>query len=85
MIKVGCLSDTHGFLHERLLEFFADVDEVWHAGDVGSSMVLESLKKIKTLRAVYGNIDGSEVRKIEPAQQRFVVEDMKVWITHIGG
>jgi uncharacterized protein len=85
MIKVGCLSDTHGFLHERLLEFFADVDEVWHAGDVGSSMVLESLKKIKTLRAVYGNIDGSEVRKIVPAHQRFVVEDMKVWITHIGG
>lgn len=85
MIKIGCLSDTHGFLNERLLAFFADVDEVWHAGDIGSTMVLETLERIKPVRAVYGNIDGSEVRKIAPMHQKFVVEDMKVWITHIGG
>jgi uncharacterized protein len=85
MIKIGCLSDTHGFLNERLLEFFAGVDEVWHAGDIGSSVVLESLERIKPVCAVYGNIDGADVRKIVPAHQKFVVEDMRVWITHIGG
>ena len=85
MIKIGCLSDTHGFLHERLLEFFSDVDEIWHAGDIGSSKLIEFLEEKKPLRAVYGNIDGSDVRKIVPANQTFMVEDRRVWITHIGG
>lgn len=85
MIKIGCLSDTHGFLHERLLEFFSDVDEIWHAGDIGSSEAIEFLEGKKPLRAVHGNIDGSDVRKLVPAHQKFIVEDMKVWITHIGG
>jgi uncharacterized protein len=85
MIKIGCLSDTHGFLHERLLEFFADVDEIWHAGDIGSPDLIKLLEERKPVRAVYGNIDGAEVRKFVPAHQRFMAEEMKVWMTHIGG
>lgn len=85
MLRVGCLSDTHGFLHPRLLDFFRDVDEIWHAGDIGTNEVIFHLEKIKPLRAVYGNIDDAGIRKLFPAHQKFSVQNKKVWLTHIGG
>ncbi|MFP4365864.1 MAG: metallophosphoesterase family protein [Bacteroidales bacterium] len=83
--KIGCLSDTHGFFDERLAEFFESCDEIWHAGDIGSIEVSERLAEIKPLKAVYGNIDGQELRNRFPVHQRFNCEGIDVWITHIGG
>jgi uncharacterized protein len=85
MIRIGLLSDTHNYLHPRIIEFFKDVDEIWHAGDFGNISVANELKKIKPLKGVYGNIDGQDVRVEFPKHQRFKCEEVDVWITHIGG
>lgn len=85
MKKIGLLSDTHGFVPERVFRFFADVDEIWHAGDIGNLETADKLAAFKPLKAVYGNIDGQEIRTVYPQHQRFVCEQMDVWMTHIGG
>ena len=85
MQKILLLSDTHGYIDEQLLKHIRQADEVWHAGDIGSTEVTDTIKKIKRLRAVYGNIDGIEIRKEFPLDQRFTLEGVDVWITHIGG
>jgi uncharacterized protein len=85
MKRIGLLSDTHGFLHERLFTFFENTDEIWHAGDIGNIEIADQLSSYKPLRAVYGNIDGQDVRSVYPQHQRFMCEEVDVWITHIGG
>ncbi len=85
MIKIGLLSDTHGHIDEKMLKFFENVDEIWHAGDVGDILVLDKLKKEKSIRAVYGNIDNQIIRHEYPETAIFNVENIKVMLTHIGG
>jgi len=85
MKRIGLLSDTHGFLHERLFFFFENMDEIWHAGDIGNIETADKLSSWKPLRAVYGNIDGQDVRSVYPLHQRFMCYGVDVWITHIGG
>lgn len=85
MKRIGLLSDTHGYLHPRLFKFFENVDEIWHAGDIGTIETSDTLASFKPLKAVYGNIDGSEIRIVHPLHQRFFCEETDVWITHIGG
>ena len=85
MKKIGLLSDTHAYLHPKIFEHFKNCDEIWHAGDVGNTQIVDDLSKFKPLRAVYGNIDGQEIRKMCHKHQRFMCEDVDVWITHIGG
>ena len=85
MKKIGLLSDTHSYLHPRIFEHFKECDEIWHAGDIGNASIIDELAKFKPTRAVYGNIDGQEIRKICPKNQRFICEEVDVWITHIGG
>ena len=84
-MKIGLLSDTHGWLDERVFHYFEDCDEVWHAGDIGTIVVAEQLTQFKPLRAVYGNIDGQAIRSQYPQDQRFVCAGLHVWMTHIGG
>ena len=84
-MRVGLLSDTHGWLDPRLKEHFSACDEIWHAGDIGGLHVTDELAKWKPLRAVHGNIDDTKVRVTHPEHQRFTVDGVKVWITHIGG
>lgn len=85
MKKIGVLSDTHGLLDPRVFEHFASCDEIWHAGDIGSLDVLNKLQAFKPVRAVWGNIDGHDIRALLPQHNRFVCEGVKVWLTHIGG
>jgi putative phosphoesterase len=85
MKKIGLLSDTHSFLNPKIFKYFADCDEIWHAGDIGSPEAAKYLEAFKPLRAVYGNIDGHEIRLMFPQHNRFMCEDVDVWITHIGG
>jgi putative phosphoesterase len=84
-LKLGILSDTHGYFDEKLRTFFANVDEIWHAGDVGSASVADAMTDFKPVRAVFGNIDGDEVRRMYPRFQRFFCEGVDVLMTHIGG
>jgi putative phosphoesterase len=85
MKNIGLLSDTHGFFHPRIPEFFTGCDEIWHAGDIGNMEVVNRLEAIATLRAVYGNIDGQTLRKDFPEVAFFTVEGLKVLMMHIGG
>jgi putative phosphoesterase len=84
-MKILLMSDTHGALDELMIKYINTVDEVWHAGDIGDVTVTDSIKKIKPLRGVYGNIDGTELRKEFPLHNRFILDGVDVWITHIGG
>ncbi len=85
MTRIGILSDTHGVLDERVFSFFKNCDEVWHAGDIGSEEVLEQLEDFKPLRSVYGNIDSHKIRARVPHELLFDCEEVKVYLTHIGG
>ncbi|MBQ5775353.1 MAG: metallophosphoesterase family protein [Paludibacteraceae bacterium] len=85
MTRIGLLSDTHGLLDKRVLKHFANVDEIWHAGDIGNSEVLQTLREFKPTRAVYGNMDSGDVRYSLSEFYRFRVEDVNVLMTHIGG
>lgn len=85
MVRIGLLSDTHGWWDNKYNEYFSACDEIWHAGDIGSDEVAERLARIKPLRAVYGNIDGQELRSVFPRFSCFQVEKVKVLMTHIGG
>lgn len=85
MTRIGVISDTHGLLDKRVLEHFKDVDEIWHAGDIGSDEVLRRLREFKPTRAVFGNMDSGDVRYTLDEFYRFRVEDVNVLMTHIGG
>jgi len=85
MTRIGILSDTHGLLDRRVLEHFKDVDEIWHAGDIGSFELLQTLREFKPTRAVFGNMDSGDVRYSLSEFYRFRVEDVNVLMTHIGG
>lgn len=85
MKKILLLSDTHGHIDDTILKYVAQADEVWHAGDIGDWIVTETIKKMKPLRAVYGNIDDNKARMEFPLHNRFMCEDVDVLITHIGG
>jgi putative phosphoesterase len=85
MKTIGLLSDTHGYLHPHIFKHFKDCDEVWHAGDIGSENTVRELQQFKPLRAVYGNIDGLEIRKEFPEINIFYCEKVKVMMKHIGG
>ncbi|MGB5242366.1 MAG: metallophosphoesterase family protein [Lutimonas sp.] len=84
-MKILLLSDTHSFIDEKILKYCATADEVWHAGDIGNRVVADKIKEVKPLRAVYGNIDGKDLRSEFPLDQVFTIEGVKVWITHIAG
>lgn len=85
MKKIGLMSDTHGYVDPKIYTYFKDVDEIWHAGDIGTIDVVDELKKFKPLKAVYGNIDGTEIRSELKEYERFKCEDVEVLITHIAG
>jgi putative phosphoesterase len=84
-MRIGLLSDTHGWVHPSLHKFFDGCDEIWHAGDIGGYDTAGILEGIATLRAVHGNIDDASLRRSYPADLRFTVEGVDVWMTHIGG
>ena len=84
MKRIGILSDTHGVLPKQVYSFFGECDEIWHAGDIGYQ-VLEPLRAFKPVRAVYGNMDGQDLRLELAGTELFTCEGLRVMMTHIGG
>jgi len=84
MTQIGLISDTHGYLDEKVFDYFKDCDELWHAGDFGGDVAMK-IKEKKRLRAVFGNIDELEIRSEFPEQLVFMCEEVKVMMRHIGG
>ncbi len=85
MKRIGIISDTHGTFDEVLRNFLCDVDEIWHAGDIGSLELADEIAAFKPLRAVCGNIDGGMTRRVYPPFASFRCENVPVLMTHIGG
>ena len=85
MKKILLISDTHGYIGDEILKHVNWSDEVWHAGDIGSLEVTDTIKNYKPLRAVHGNIDDTNIKAEFPLNQRFTVEGVEVWMRHIGG
>lgn len=79
------MSDTHGYLHPQVFKYFDQVDQIWHAGDIGNVALADELEAFKPFRAVYGNVDGQDLRIRYPEHDLFTCEGVKVWMTHIGG
>lgn len=84
-MKILLLSDTHSYIDDKILKYASEADEVWHAGDIGDLKVIDELSKVSQFRAVYGNIDSTEIRRELPLNNRFIIDGIDVWITHIGG
>ncbi|MCX6229698.1 MAG: metallophosphoesterase family protein [Bacteroidia bacterium] len=85
MKRIGLISDTHGYMDDRILELLNECDEIWHAGDIGDLLTADKLSAIKPFKAVSGNIDGSTLRYQYPDKLRFFCEDVDVFMIHIGG
>lgn len=84
-MRIGLLSDTHGWVHPSVFKYFSECDEIWHAGDIGSTEVAVQLENFKPFRAVYGNIDDASLRRRYSEHLRFSINELDIWITHIGG
>ncbi len=84
-LKILLLSDSHGFIDEKILNYCKNADQVWHAGDIGSLEVTNAIQEVSALRAVYGNIDNKDIRSEFPLDNKFMAENVGVWMTHIGG
>lgn len=82
---IGLISDTHSSLHPSIVTFLSQCNEIWHAGDIGDLETAKTIASIKPLKAVYGNIDGQDIRSFYPHYQDFMCEDVKVLMIHIGG
>ncbi len=85
MQRIALLSDTHNYLDPKIYKYFETCDQIWHAGDIGTISIMDELKKIKPVIAVYGNIDGQDVRKVYAKNERWMCEGVEVLMTHIGG
>jgi putative phosphoesterase len=85
MKRIGLISDTHGYFEPSVEEYFQEVDEIWHAGDIGDLAVMDRLAELAPVRGVYGNIDDHRARSEYPRDLRFDCEGVDVFITHIGG
>lgn len=83
--KIGLISDSHSYIDHTTLSHLQDVDEIWHAGDIGLSSVMSALPSAKTIRAVFGNIDDLEAQRAYPEWLDFELEGVRVLMTHIGG
>jgi len=84
-MKIGLISDTHGFLDEKIFSYFGNCDEIWHAGDIGNKQIIDALMDFKPIQAVYGNMDGNDIRSIYSEDLWIDREGFKILLTHIGG
>lgn len=84
-MRIGLMSDTHGRLDPEVLTSFSECDEIWHAGDIGKPAVLDQLRAAKPVRAVYGNVDGADLRGELTEDLEWECSGLRVYMTHIGG
>ena len=76
-MKIGLISDTHGWLDPKVAEIFAGVSHILHAGDMGDDSIIVELRAIAPVTAVLGNTDSSPAFRITEvvalAQRKFLV------------
>jgi hypothetical protein len=82
---LGILADTHGYFHPDLPDELEGVDHILHAGDVGDPAILDGLEAVAPVTAVFGNIDGTDIRRRTAEHQRLSIGGVDLWMTHIAG
>jgi len=81
-VRLGVISDTHGLLRPEVFDVFQRVDHILHAGDVGEPEILVELAAIAPVTAVYGNVDGPELRARLPQVAEVELDGFAVVVTH---
>jgi hypothetical protein len=81
-VRLGIISDTHGQLRPEVLDVFSGVDRILHAGDVGSTDLLIELEALAPVTAVYGNVDGFDVRSRLTDMVELELDGMITVVTH---
>jgi len=81
-VRLGILSDTHGLLRPEVLEVFAAVDHILHAGDVGKAEILVELRALAPVTAAFGNTDGMELRGELPQVAQVQLDGFEIVVTH---
>jgi putative phosphoesterase len=81
-MRLGIIADTHGLLRPEVFEVFAEVDQILHAGDIGSPDLLTELEAIAPVTAVYGNCDGFDLRSRIPAVVQTRIEGLDFVLLH---
>jgi putative phosphoesterase len=85
-MRIGVISDTHGYLDPRARAALQGVARILHAGDVGSPAIVDELEAIAPMQAVQGNVDaGTPLARRFPATQRLRIEGVQIYLTHVGG
>ncbi len=79
-MKLGLISDTHGYLDPRLEKIFAGVEHIFHAGDIGPDFIIAQLEAIAPVTAVLGNNDNSPTFPLTQVKQ---LGDLKFLVHHI--
>ncbi|MGD0745850.1 MAG: metallophosphoesterase family protein [Verrucomicrobiota bacterium] len=79
-MKIGVISDTHGFLDPEVLKLFAGVEHILHAGDIGSEGIIAGLEAAAPVTAVLGNTDSSPAFRLTEA---VTVAGRKFLVQHI--
>lgn len=81
-MKIGIISDTHGLLRAEVFDVFAGVEHILHAGDVGEGDILTELEAMAPVTAVWGNVDGREIRGRVPEVARIELGGVAVVMLH---
>jgi putative phosphoesterase len=81
-VRLGIIADTHGELRPEVFDVFGEVDHILHAGDIGSPELLMDLEALTPVTAVYGNVDGPELRSRLPRVAEVELDGLMVVVTH---
>lgn len=81
-MRLGIISDTHGLLRPEVFEAFQQVDHILHAGDIGNLEIVTDLEAVAALTAVYGNVDGPELRARLPQVVELDLDGFAIAVTH---
>jgi len=81
-VRLGVISDTHGLLRPEVLEVFEGVDHILHCGDVGKWEVIIELQALAPLTAVFGNVDGHDIRSRLAEVAAIELEGFRIVVTH---
>lgn len=81
-MKIGIISDTHGLLRPQVFDVFVGVEHILHAGDVGDPDILTELAAVAPVTAVWGNVDGMDLRARIPEIARLELGGVRIAILH---
>jgi putative phosphoesterase len=81
-LRLGIISDTHNLLRPEVLEVFSQVDHILHGGDVGDADILVQLEALAPVTAVFGNTDGSSLRRKLPQAAQVELDGFDIVVTH---